>query len=591
MAVRSRWPAAAAKDPTWAKMSVSERPKYTGEAFWKATHNDASSAQKLKLVGIVLFVAYILSCLPGVNAYVYLPLSFSTLFYCEVLLGVLFAYYSFSYWKACRGQTWTSLAKVFLPDSLLARLKEGGELPAVSGSQKVSAASPSQHVPALFDGSPSRLHPQAGLHASPWSAVTSPQSMGRYAQNNNQPGMSSSVPRLPWSAHPPSAGSGPTIPSIWHASPSRMSQSPQSYWNSPVVPTPEVCRPLAFGSPGSYGGDYIGRQDSDFRFRASPVPQETAAAPLPKLAEESYRNILRLTNRDGASVASLTAEGSTLQRDIFNHIVQLEKQITEVEKALRDIKELNGIRLEWFSPTNSLSEPLPNNQGTLGQALQEVLKHLSGELHQWAGGRPGRADRVRTKQVLSQRLKLERVLAWEHTLPSAMHSMEHDGAARTKQNRSNRQRFLARLRSIVSEGFHDGRREAGDAEVILHCFASLLDYYHFGSRHTTRVEWSGASAVFRYSSSRCPGLLQLSIESTTYERNSIYAVTHVDSDLGINTTYLTNPTRSLYEAMFFFLLIFEFKHPKKLRSTDDTFSQSRLAAISKQFLLEGTDTM
>eukprot|EP00755_Sulcionema_specki_P018713 Sspe_Gene.67579::Locus_39871_Transcript_1_1_Confidence_1.000_Length_1534::g.67579::m.67579 len=118
--------------------------------------------------------------------------------------------------------------------------------------------------------------------------------------------------------------------------------------------------------------------------------------------------------------------------------------------------------------------------------LREILKNLAQDLHSWGGGRPGRGDHIRMRQVLQRRLKLERTVAVETSLSSDILQNADNPAAKFKQIRAHRQRFITRLRAIANDNHHEaGRNDLKDSEVILHCFAALLDSHHFGqSAHT-----------------------------------------------------------------------------------------------------------
>eukprot|EP01064_Diplonema_japonicum_P011468 TRINITY_DN1885_c0_g1_i4.p1 TRINITY_DN1885_c0_g1~~TRINITY_DN1885_c0_g1_i4.p1 ORF type:complete len:443 (+),score=95.58 TRINITY_DN1885_c0_g1_i4:265-1593(+) len=381
---------------------------------------------------------------------------------------------------------------------------------------------------------------------------------------------------------------------------------------SSLAPTPEVRRSLAYGSPQSrYSSCEFERTPADFRFRASPMPQDPHT-PLNQLADSSYRSILKLTNREGTS---LSAEAGTLHRDIFNHLNVLDKQIHEVEKGIRDfkdskeLKDFDSGKIEQFQTVYSLQELAEveptaavqafgtgfgglggfNNAAASQQApkkkgekLKEDLEKLSrelqmrGDLEVWGGTRPGKGDKVRLRQVLTKRLKMERMLAVEKN-----YHIDASGA----QSRAQRQRFIHRVRAISADGHTDHHRDDYE-KVIVHCFASLLDTHYHGSRSTLNVDWSGANPVLRYTSSRCPGLLSLTIESTTYLGQTIYSVKHSDTDLGIDTAYYTNPGKSLYEALLFFLHIFDSKMTKQDLRTSRARQQTLFGTISRRVMLD-----
>ena len=174
-------------------------------------------------------------------------------------------------------------------------------------------------------------------------------------------------------------------------------------------------------------------------------------------------------------------------------------------------------------------------------------------------------------------------MAIENNIPSTTHPTEYDAqTAGMKQTRTQRQKFIQRVKATAGDGFCD-KQDVRDVELIIHVFAALLDSYHFGSGSKCNlvVEWQGHSTVLRYSHNRCPGLFTLSLEQLTHSNHLLYVVKHSDSDRGINTTYLTNPQRSLYEALFYFMLIFESKHPDK--DPSELSHEPRFTCMSRQF--------
>ena len=152
------------------------------------------------------------------------------------------------------------------------------------------------------------------------------------------------------------------LPPLTHSSPDPLTQHPHSgSYND------------AYGTGGGHSGG------SGFTFRASATAHDVVPAPLAQLAEESFRAIMRLTGREGTS---LNAASSHLQRDVLNHLLVLDKQVclrsnldmfcilsvlvlhnrphttqlNEVQKVVKEMRQLRNTKLDQFSCVNSLQE-------------------------------------------------------------------------------------------------------------------------------------------------------------------------------------------------------------------------------------------
>eukprot|EP01065_Artemidia_motanka_P025660 TRINITY_DN30637_c0_g1_i1.p1 TRINITY_DN30637_c0_g1~~TRINITY_DN30637_c0_g1_i1.p1 ORF type:complete len:653 (+),score=182.26 TRINITY_DN30637_c0_g1_i1:73-1959(+) len=191
--------------------------------------------------------------------------------------------------------------------------------------------------------------------------------------------------------------------------------------------------------------------------------------------------------------------------------------------------------------------------------------------------------------AISLRLRLESTLAIEtvgagtHVVPT---QFQADAAQR---NRALRRKFIAQLQEVSRDT--EARPDARYSEVVMHCVAKLIDFAMRGpagdpalQRNADwEVQCHRVGDVLRYAHSKCPGLLQVTI-SATYLGSVEYYVSHHDTDRSVRAQYPMTPASDLamYEALVFFLFIFENAHRDRVRRGSN--DQSPLAAISRRFI-------
>lgn len=242
----------------------------------------------------------------------------------------------------------------------------------------------------------------------------------------------------------------------------------------------------------------------------------------------------------------------------------------------------------------------------LGGVLEKILTWIQTQLRLimatgYAGDGYGQQSQKlhilkRAKATLEMRKSLEQTMAFEQSgdqgqnMPTTFDTAQ----ARIQQNRAVRQRFVRRLREIAKEDIHI----AGgwqDADVLMHCVCALVEHTmrggDFGQYTGTRAksDWqvkaNHQGKLLSYTHSRCPGVLKIEIKQEHSMGSHQYIVTHMDSDRGIHTQYAMTPGAdgAMYEALLFFLLIFESAHQDKVRREHSRLRETTFAAMSRRF--------
>eukprot|EP00755_Sulcionema_specki_P018712 Sspe_Gene.67578::Locus_39871_Transcript_1_1_Confidence_1.000_Length_1534::g.67578::m.67578 len=327
-------------DPKWGGMDPTRRTRFAGEAMWYARHSDEVSARKVKILCWVwFFLGFFNEELVAMVPVAGTPLSYlmlspymswTTFFVGQALLVLLCVYYQVEHWRKQRMLTWKAVFNAFLPECIhnlvhANKKKEAPKEPEVAKPAVQPLKTPAFVSPPRLPSPASPANPYAIANRSPFGYGASP----RYIESPARRMLAFSSPRQ-------------------YGSPRMLTH----YAQSPLRPYREGSAFEGYDSQVDHG--------NDFRFRSSPQPEiEAPPVSIHQLAEESFRTVLRQVNREGISC---TVESATLQRDMNNHLIQLDKQITECDKSLKVLKEFNGKRLDQFLCTISLKEPVDKPQ-------------------------------------------------------------------------------------------------------------------------------------------------------------------------------------------------------------------------------------